>query len=126
MRALARISVKKNMSKKKRESYTKLAFSTALDDYPLMRVLDQSLLIGALEFTVSVLAEATELSYKTVKSCLDHLQEIGWVKPTRILGNAQAYKFSAENHMSGLIRWATEYQLANAADQAGDQAKIIA
>ncbi len=105
------------MPKRNGRNYTKLAFSTALDDYPLMRILDQSLLIGSLEFTVSVLAEATNLSYKTVKSCLEHLQEIGWIQPTRMLGNAQAYKFETEETLAPLIRWATEYQLAALAEQ---------
>ncbi|MGA2460728.1 MAG: hypothetical protein ABSF82_04845 [Candidatus Bathyarchaeia archaeon] len=31
---------------------------------------------------------------------------------TRKLGNAQAYKFNAENHMTQLIKWATDFQLA--------------
>jgi len=79
------------------------------------RILDQSLLLGKLEFTVSILAEATGLTYKTVKSCLKRLEGIKWVVPTRRLGNAQAYSFNI-NHMSGFIKWATEFQMANLHD----------
>jgi DNA-binding transcriptional regulator GbsR (MarR family) len=73
------------------------------------RVLDQSLVLGKFEFTVSILAEATGLTFKTVKSCLKRLQDLEWVKQTRRLGNAQAYVFDVENRMSSLVNWATEF-----------------
>lgn len=76
------------------------------------RVLDQSLVLGKFEFTVSILAEATGLTFKTVKSCLERLQDLQWVKPTRRLGNAQAYVFDVENRMSSLVNWATEFHAA--------------
>ena len=79
---------------------------------PMARILDQSLLLGSAEFTVSILAEGTGITFKTAKNCLAHLQKFGWVSTTRKLGNAQAYKFNAENHMSQLIKWATDFQLA--------------
>jgi len=79
---------------------------------PMARILDQSLLLGSAEFTVSIIADGTGLTFKTAKNCLEHLRELGWVAATRKLGNAQAYKFNAENHMSQLIRWATDFQLA--------------
>ena len=79
---------------------------------PMARILDQSLLLGSAEFTVSIIAEGTGLTFKTAKNCLKHLQDLRWVSTTRKLGNAQAYKFNAENHMSQLIKWATDFQLA--------------
>lgn len=79
---------------------------------PMARILDQSLLLGTAEFTVSIIAEGTGLTFKTAKNCLGHLQELGWVSTTRKLGNAHAYKFNAENHMNQLIKWATDFQLA--------------
>jgi hypothetical protein len=82
---------------------------------PMARVLDQSLLVGNLEFTRSGLAEGTGLTFKTVQSCLDHLREINWVSATRKIGNAQAYKFNIENHMSEIVKWATNYQLSRQA-----------
>ncbi len=78
---------------------------------PMARILDQSLLLGSAEFTVSIIGEGTGLTFKTAKNCLEHLQELGWVSTTRKLGNAQAYRFNAENHMSQLIKWATDFQL---------------
>ncbi len=79
---------------------------------PMARILDQSLFLGSAEFTVSILAEGAGITFKTAKNCLDHLQKLGWISATRKLGNAQAYKFNAENHMSQLIKWATDFQLA--------------
>jgi DNA-binding transcriptional regulator GbsR (MarR family) len=77
---------------------------------PKARVLDQALLLGSGEFTVSGLADGTGLSYKTVQAYLKHLERINWVTETRKMGNAQAYRFNVENHMSSFIRWATDFQ----------------
>jgi len=87
-------------------------------------ILDQSLLLGNLEFTVSTLVEATGLTYKTVKSCLSRLEKMKpgpWVTPTRKLGNAQAYKFNVENHMSSFVKWATEYQMSRLNSESDDK-----
>jgi hypothetical protein len=85
-------------------------YATLLRGDAMGRILDQGLLLGRLEFTVSTIAEGTDLTYKTVKTYLDHLQKIGLVLPTRKLGNAQAYRFDVENHMSGLIEWGSRFQ----------------
>ena len=98
------------MRTKKKTEYEEGPFSQVLGKIAIARVLDQSLFIGRLEFTVSILAEATGLTYHTIKSCLKHLQSINWVTPTRMLGNAQAYKFNVENHMRGIVNWAYDYQ----------------
>lgn len=50
------------------------------------------------------------MSFKTVKSFLEHLVGLKWVTPTRKMGNAQAYRFNVENHMNGFIGWATKFQ----------------
>lgn len=110
----------RNVRTKLRNGYSDEGpFTAVLKDAPasIGRVLDQSLLLGNLEFTVTTLAEGTSLTYKTVKSCLDHLQKLEFVTPTRRLGNAQAYRFNIENHMSGLLTWATEFQRARIAYQ---------
>lgn len=88
---------------------------------PMARVLDQSLLLGNAEFTVSILADGAGVTFKTAQSCLTHLQKLRWVSATRKLGNAQAYKFDAENHMSELIKWATDFQLARNASQSANR-----
>jgi len=73
------------------------------------RILDQALLLGNGEFTISQMADGTKLSYKTVQSYLEHLQSIEWVTKTRKIGNAQAYRFNI-NHIGKFIKWATDYQ----------------
>lgn len=79
---------------------------------PMARILDQSLLLGNREFTVSILAEGSGLTFKTAKNCIERLQNLDWVTATRKLGNAQAYRFNIENHMSQLIKWASQFQTA--------------
>jgi hypothetical protein len=98
------------MRKRKRDAYEGGPFTRVLGKIAIARVLDQSLFLGRLEFTVSILADATGLAYHTIRSCLKRLESIRWVTPTRLIGNAQAYKFDVENHMSGIVKWAYEYQ----------------
>ena len=84
--------------------------ATLLQGEKRARILDQALLLGNGEFTVTTLAEGTGLSFKTVQSYLKHLESVGWVSKTRKMGNAQAYQFQIANHMSGFIKWGTEFQ----------------
>jgi predicted transcriptional regulator len=58
-----------------------------------------------MEQTVSMLSEATKLDYNTVQSALHHLAKLGLVQPTRMVGNAQAYKFNVENELHSLRDW---------------------
>jgi hypothetical protein len=85
-------------------------FATVLEGERKARILDQALLLGDAEFTVSGLAEGTDLSFKTVKSFLEHLVDLKWVIATRKMGNAQAYCFNVENRMNTFIDWATKFQ----------------
>ena len=78
--------------------------ATLLQGEKRARILDQALLLGNGEFTVSTLAEGTGLSFKTVQSYLMHLKSIGWVSETRKMGNAQAYRFEITNHMNSFIK----------------------
>ena len=75
------------------------------------RILDQSMIVGNMEQTVSMLAESVNLSYKTVKEALQKLIRLGYVVETRKIGNAQAYRFQTENHLHKLIECAQEFQL---------------
>jgi len=84
--------------------------ATLLQGEKRARILDQALLLGNGEFTVSTMVEGTGLSFKTVQSYLKHLKDIGWVSETRKMGNAQAYRFEITNHMSGFVKWGTEFQ----------------
>lgn len=77
---------------------------------PTARLFDQALIVGNSEQTISLLAESTNLSYKTTKEALMKLLEMGFVIPTRKIGNAQAYKFRVENHMSSLLECGSKFQ----------------
>jgi DNA-binding transcriptional ArsR family regulator len=77
----------------------------------IARVLDQSILVGNMEQTVRMLADSTDLDYKTVQSSLRKLEGLGLVKKGRKIGNAQTYKFSVENHLHDLVSFARKMQL---------------
>lgn len=79
---------------------------------PRARVLDQSLLVGNMEQTISMLAESTELSFKTVQKVVKDFVAMGYMTPTRKIGNAQAYRFNVENELHELIEWASRYQFS--------------
>jgi hypothetical protein len=96
-------------SKDAEEYATRGPFSSIFGG-PVARLLDQALIVGNMEQTTSILAESTNLSYKTTKTALQQLEKIGFVAPTRKIGNAQAYKFQVENHLSGLLACGAEFQ----------------
>ncbi len=74
------------------------------------RLLYQALIVGNMEQTITILAESTNQSYKTTKASLEKLEKMGFVAKTRKIGNAQAYKFLAENHLSGILACGAEFQ----------------
>ncbi|MHB1907999.1 MAG: hypothetical protein ACYCQJ_03895 [Nitrososphaerales archaeon] len=76
------------------------------------KVLDQSLIVGNMEQTVSMLSDSTRLSFKTVQKVVKGFVEKGFMRPTRRIGNAQAYSFQVENHLHDLIDWATKFQFS--------------
>ena len=76
---------------------------TSIFGNPLARVLDQCLYVGNMEQTISMLAESTNLSYKTVDKAVNRLQKMRLMIHTRKIGNAKVYKFQVENHLSELI-----------------------
>jgi hypothetical protein len=77
---------------------------------PAARLLDQALIVGNMEQTISSLAESTNQSYKTTKAAIEKLEKMGFVAQTRKIGNAQAYRFLIENHLSGLLACGAEFQ----------------
>lgn len=77
---------------------------------PVARVVDEARIVGNMEQTVSMLSDSIGLDYKTVKSALQRLIKLGYVKQTRKIGNAQAYRFNVENEMHCLLDCATELQ----------------
>lgn len=77
---------------------------------PVARLLDQALIVGNMEQTISILAESTNQSYKTTKAALEKLEKMGFAAQTRKIGNAQAYRFIVENHLSGILACGAEFQ----------------
>ena len=77
---------------------------------PTARVLDEARIVGNMEQTASMLSQATELDYKTVKRSLEHLMRVGYVRKGRKIGNAQSYRFNVENELHDLLKWATQTQ----------------
>ena len=75
------------------------------------KVLDQSLIVGNMEQTISMLKDSTDLSFSTVQKTVAKLIKRGFMTPTRKIGNAQAYSFSVENDLHELVDCATKYQL---------------
>ena len=103
------IEISKKQQSEHEEYATRGPFSSIFGG-PIARLLDQASIVGNMEQTISILAESTNLSYKTTKEAIDKLIKMGFVVPTRKIGNAQAYKFRIENHMSRLLACGEEFQ----------------
>jgi len=82
--------------------------STIFRSPAIARVLDEALIVGNMEQTVSMLSRSTSYDYKTVQSALHHLIKCGLVQKTRKIGNAQAYRFKVESELHPLLNWAEE------------------
>ncbi len=78
----------------------------------IAKVLDQSILVGNMEQTIRMLADSTNLDYKTIQKSLMFLEKRGLVAKSRKVGNAQTYKFTVENHLHDLVNFARKMQLA--------------
>jgi hypothetical protein len=106
------MGILQNVSEKKADSekYATRGPFASIFGGPIARVFDQALIVGNAEQTISLLSESTNLSYKTTKEALMKLVEMGFVIPTRKIGNAQAYKFHVENHMSSLLACGAKFQ----------------
>jgi hypothetical protein len=100
------------LSKKSKdaEEYATRGPFTSIFGGPVARLIDQALIVGNMEQTISILAESTNQSYKTTKAALEKLEKIGFVAKTRKIGNAQAYRFQVENHLSGILACGAEFQ----------------
>lgn len=93
------------------EEYATAGPFTAIFGNPVARVLDQCMYVGNMEQTISMLSEATDLSYKTVEKAIKRFEKLGLMSFTRKIGNARAYRFEIENHLSDLIEVAQNIQL---------------
>jgi predicted transcriptional regulator len=79
---------------------------------PVAKVLDQSLYVGAMEQTIPMLAESTDLSFKTAQKAVLKLNKLGLVKQSRRIGNTQTYKFDVRNDLHELIDWAEKVKVS--------------
>jgi DNA-binding transcriptional regulator YhcF (GntR family) len=77
----------------------------------IAKVLDQSVLVGTMEQTIRMMADSTDLDYKTIQKCLRRLEKYGFVKKSRKVGNAQTYKFSVGSDLHDLVNFARKIQL---------------
>jgi hypothetical protein len=100
----------KNSKKIEAEKYATRGPFSSIFGGPIARLFDQAYIVGNSEQTISMLSESTNLSYKTTKDALMKLVNMGFVIPTRRIGNAQAYKFHVENHMSSLLSCGAQFQ----------------
>jgi hypothetical protein len=78
---------------------------------PVARVLDQSMIVGRMEQSISMLMESTNLSYKTVEKTVRRLIHLGLMEEARKIGNARTFRFRVDNHLSELIACAQKIQI---------------
>jgi len=78
---------------------------------PVAKILDQTMYVGNMEQSISMLAESTGLTYKTVQKAVAKLQKLRLVKRGRRAGNAQTYRFDTRNDLHELIHWAENLKL---------------
>jgi len=84
---------------------------------PTAKVLDQCLIVGNMEQTIAMLGELTGLSYKTVLTTVERLEKLKFIKATRKIGNAQAYRFEVTNDLHELINCAQSLQIKRLKEQ---------
>jgi DNA-binding transcriptional regulator YhcF (GntR family) len=77
----------------------------------IAKILDQAILVGTMEQTISMIADSTDLDYKTIQKSLHRLEKRKFVKKSRKVGNAQTYKFDVENDLHDLVSFARKIQL---------------
>ncbi len=103
------MQILKKESKDAREYAARGPFASIFGG-PIARLLDQALIVGNMEQTIAILSESTNQSYKTTKAALEKLEKMGFVARTRKIGNAQAYRFLVENHLSRILACGEEFQ----------------
>ena len=77
----------------------------------IAKLLDQSVLVGNMEQSIRMLADAADLDYKTVQKSLERLVAWGLVKKGRKIGITQTYRFNVENDLHDLVNFARKMQL---------------
>ena len=93
------------------EEYATSGPLASIDDTPTARIIDQCLIVGKMEQTIGMLAELTNLSYKTVASVVRNLIGKDIMVESRKIGNAKTYCFLVENHLSSFVEAAQKMQI---------------
>lgn len=74
-------------------------FVEILGDYPLIRVLNFLLMYREFDYSLSDIAEESDVAWSTLHLLWPKLEQRGMVKLTREVGNAKMYKLNTENKM---------------------------
>lgn len=91
--------------------FTAGPFSAIFSD-SMGRILDQSLLMGNLAFTIAIMAEGTNLTFKTAQKHVQRLLGLKWVSEKGKRGNARTYSFNVqESPLKELVLWASKFQM---------------
>ncbi len=72
-------------------------FIKLLGDYPLIRVLNYLLIYRDLDYSLTDIAEGSEVAWSTLNLLWPKLEEMKIVKHTRDVGKAKMYKLNKES-----------------------------
>ncbi len=72
-------------------------FVEILGDYPLIRVLNFLLIFREYDYSLTDIAEESGVAWSTLHTLWPKLEQLGFVKQTREIGNAKMYKINTEN-----------------------------
>lgn len=75
----------------------KSLFIEILGDYPLIRVLNFLLIFREFDYSLTEIAEEAGVAWSTLHTVWPKLEQLGFVKQTREIGNAKLYKLNTEN-----------------------------
>lgn len=74
-------------------------FIKLLGDYPLIRVLNYLLIYRDLDYSLTDIAEGSEVAWSTLNILWPKLEEMKIVKHTRDVGKAKMYKLNRESSL---------------------------
>jgi len=77
-----------------------------LGDYPLIRVLNFLVMFREFDYSLSDIAEESDVAWSTLHQFWPRLEQLGLVILTREVGNAKMYKLNTQNPLTqDLIRF---------------------
>ena len=80
-----------------KETEDKSLFIEVLGDYPLIRILNFLLIFRDFDYSLTEIAEESGVAWSTLHTVWPKLEELAFVKNTRVIGNAKMYKLNTEN-----------------------------